>query len=156
MQRLFHRSLKSEKRIQMYFCYIKLGPRLYWLIRNFEIQKLFSVLKKIIAVFSHSLFYNVLHAFTAFFQRVTCTLKTPYTPIMEYDKNMFKFICTISLWFNSSHCCQLQFSKVFFSTKIYHANYAFAGKNLSPQKGITISKSLDSLILMKTTFWCGS
>jgi hypothetical protein len=63
---------------------------------------LFWVLEKIIAIFSHLLFYNffkcnALRAFTAFFQRVTCTLKTPYTPIMEYDKNIHKFICTISL-----------------------------------------------------------
>jgi hypothetical protein len=69
---------------------------------------------------------------------------------MEYDKNMFKFICTISFLFNSAHCRQLQFSIAFSSTKTYHVNYAFAGKNLSPQNGITVSKSLDSLILMKT------
>jgi hypothetical protein len=80
-------------------------------------------------------------------------LKTPYTPIIEYDKNMFKFICTISLWFNSGHCLQLQFNTASSSTKIYHVNLGFVVKKLSPKKGITVSKSLDSLILMKTVFF---
>jgi hypothetical protein len=74
---------------------------------------------------------------------------------MEYDKNIFKFICTINLWFNSGHCHEVQFSKAFSSTRIYHINYGFARKNLSPKNGITVSKSLDSLILMKTLFSVG-
>jgi hypothetical protein len=60
MQSLFHWFLKSEKKIQMFFYYIKLGPCLYWLIWNSKIQKSFwllSIFRKIIDIVSHSLFY---------------------------------------------------------------------------------------------------
>lgn len=71
---------------------------------------------------------------------------------MEYNKNMIKFVGTTSLRFNLIHCDQVQLSTALFPTKIYHLHHGFAWKNLSPQNKIRVSKSLDSLILIKTVF----
>jgi hypothetical protein len=51
-----------------------------------------------------------------------------YTPMMEYENNMFKFICNIIFWFNSGHCPQVQFTRVFYPTEINIIKYGFGGK----------------------------
>jgi hypothetical protein len=139
MQRLFHRSLKSKNRIQMYFCYIKLGPRLYWLIRNFEIQKLFWVLKKIIAVFLHSLFYN------CFKMQCTSCIHCILPKSHLYPENT----PTLASWNTTRTCLSSSVLLVFDSIQVIVVNYSSAELSLLPKYIILIMLLLGRIYPLK-------
>ena len=135
-------SQKVRRKIKCWLSLYGLGLRLYWLVWSVEIRKLVLQLKTIIVVFSHSLFYNT---FRMHFSKTS----HPYLKIPSWKTRRTGLSSEVLLVFDSIQFV-VQFSTASSSTKIYHVNHGFAGKNLSPQNWITVSKSLNSLILMKT------